>query len=316
MDFLGIKALASRTKRISDSCFEQVKSVYDALSVPFEPTWYPYVMFVEEAGNAGIGEIVQALGVSQPATSAMVKKLVEQGIFNSVASEGDARARVVTLTSYGKELINSIQPIVKAIEKSLIEVDKSIACQNDIIRHISMFEDVFKQISLKQRALNKLVGMSDIRTVPYEKKWQSFYEIHNRAWLERYFRVEPYDDAMLKDPETHILSKGGHIYIVCLGEYPVGGFSLIERGNKRFELGKMYVPFALQGLGLGRQVLLESIATAKKLGADSLYLLSNRSLAPAIHLYRTHGFVEQALLPEDNQFYERADIRMEMKLTA
>lgn len=313
LESLGISALASRVRRLGDSCYEQVKRIYDSLSVEFEPSWYPYVMHVHSAGECGINDIAQSLGISQPAASAMVKKIVARKLFTSKPLPQDARTRVIALTEKGRQTVARIRPIVEALQAELESVDMSLP--GGIMAHIGHFEQAFHETCLHSRAIRRLSNTFPFSCVLYEPKWHSFYETHNLAWVQKYFTVEPMDEAMLKDPETHVLGKGGHIYIVCLGDYPIGGFSFIPRGEHRYELSKMYVPFALQGFGFGRKLMELAMERAAILGAETLYLLSNRSLGPAIHLYRSFGFEEQPILPEDTHYYTRCNIRMERRIT-
>lgn len=317
LESLGISAFASRMKRLSDGCFEQVKQVYDALSVDFEPAWYPYVMYVHHAGSASIGDLVNALGVSQPAASVMVKKLVRRKFFTSKPSEEDARGRVVALTPHGKQTVAHIAPIVTAMTAELRTIEAAGApAITGVIDHLACFENAFRTATMHRRAITRLLKELPLSCVPYEQKWHHFYETHNRAWVEKYFAMEPSDEAMLKDPKHYVLDRGGQIYIVCLGDYPVGGFSLIPHEGGRMEISKMYVPFALQGFGIGKQVMRQALAKAESLGLDSVFLLSNTMLGPAIHLYRSHGFAEQPVTPEDFARYKRVNIRMEKRLKA
>ena len=69
-----------------------------------------------------------------------------------------------------------------------------------------------------------------------------------------------------------------------------------------------------RGLGIGRKILEYAIAQAKKLGAERLYLETNRNLANAIHLYESVGFRHVSpdqVIPSP---YARANVFMEMAL--
>lgn len=131
----------------------------------------------------------------------------------------------------------------------------------------------------------------------------------NVEWLTKYFTVEPHDEVVLSDPQTHILDKGGRIFFAVLDGQVVGTVSLIRESDERFELSKMAVTETIQGKGIGKALLEHAIQEAKKMGVVYLFLLSNTKLTPALTLYRNFGFEE---VPLGSSVYVRADIKMEL----
>src|ERR1700722_4125966 len=136
----------------------------------------------------------------------------------------------------------------------------------------------------------------------------------NEEWITRYFTLETMDRETLGDPENMILRKGGHIFIVYLGQQAVGCVALIPAGDGVYELSKMAVSPELHGLGIGRRLLEYAVTQAKQLGASSLFLASNAKLKNAVHLYESIGFrhVPSDSLPPPH--YTRANVFMEMPL--
>ena len=88
----------------------------------------------------------------------------------------------------------------------------------------------------------------------------------------------------------------------------VGTVSLLKIDETTFELSKMPVTEAIQGLGIGNKLMSHCVEIAKQKGINKLLLYSNRKLLPAIYLYIKFGF-EETVLEKGN--YERADIKME-----
>ncbi|MEI9959344.1 MAG: hypothetical protein WDM90_24195 [Ferruginibacter sp.] len=50
-----------------------------------------------------------------------------------------------------------------------------------------------------------------IAIVPYEAKYQPYFEKFNRHWIEAWFTMEPLDEYVLTNPEEAILKDGGAI---------------------------------------------------------------------------------------------------------
>ncbi|HEX4230861.1 MAG TPA: GNAT family N-acetyltransferase [Bryobacteraceae bacterium] len=143
---------------------------------------------------------------------------------------------------------------------------------------------------------------------------RSAFRTLNEEWIARYFVIEKKDREILNDPESSILSKGGHIFMVHAGGDAVGCVALIPMGNGVYELSKMAVSPRFRALGIGRRLLLHAIKEAKAIGAESLFLGSNAKLENAVHLYESVGFrhVPPERIPPME--YTRANVFMEMRL--
>jgi GNAT superfamily N-acetyltransferase len=152
---------------------------------------------------------------------------------------------------------------------------------------------------------------STLEIVPYQPQDQPAFRALNEAWISRYFTLEDLDRQMLDDPQGFILDPGGFIFMAQRAGQTVGTCALIREPDGNFELAKMAVDPAAQGLGLGYQLGQAALDKARAVGAHHVELLSNRKLTPALTLYRKLGFVEAPLLPSE---YQRADIRMVLTL--
>ena len=150
-----------------------------------------------------------------------------------------------------------------------------------------------------------------IEIVGFEPKYREDFKNLNLEWLQKYFVVEPFDAHQLSNPETEILEKGGRIYLAKAGDKIVGTASLLKEHGV-YELAKMAVTEEFKGRGIGKLLMTHCIEEAKKLGTEKVILLSNRSLTPAIEMYKKFGFTE---VPVDGETpYERCNIKMELPL--
>jgi ribosomal protein S18 acetylase RimI-like enzyme len=133
----------------------------------------------------------------------------------------------------------------------------------------------------------------------------------NEEWIVRYFGIEPKDSETINHPQSAILDPGGRIFFAVLDGKCVGCCALVPTGPGEFEVAKMAVTASCQGMGLGRRILGAVIEGARTSGARRLFLETNHTLAPAIHLYESMGFRHMAPIPTK---YVRADVFMEMLL--
>jgi len=148
--------------------------------------------------------------------------------------------------------------------------------------------------------------------VPFRPDLAPAFGELNRAWIERFFRLEDADVLLLDHPEASILTEGGQIFFAMDGDRAVGTAAAIRASPTTFELGKMAVSPSYQGQGLGERLGRAAVDFTRRAGAEMVFLETNSALANAIRLYERLGFV-QATPPHPSE-YVRADVYMELRL--
>jgi len=149
---------------------------------------------------------------------------------------------------------------------------------------------------------------STIEIVDFVPELAGAFRELNVEWLDKYFRVEPIDDAMLRHPDEVILDGGGAILFAKQGNTVVGTAALKHHGEGIYELTKMAVTERCQGAGIGRKLVLSCLKKYQEIGGRRLYLESHSSLKPALRLYESVGF--EHCPPPRRSEYRRADVYM------
>lgn len=147
-----------------------------------------------------------------------------------------------------------------------------------------------------------------MQVVDYEPAYASAFERLNLEWLEKYFRVEEIDRAILSNPAVEVIDHGGYILFAEQDGELVGCVALKHHGDGRYELTKMAVTASRQGFGYGRDLLLAAIARYDSISGKNLFLETHSSLQTAINLYGSAGF-HHASHPTASD-YERSDTYM------
>ena len=161
--------------------------------------------------------------------------------------------------------------------------------------------------------MNHSHNASFFNIVPYQPAFRHAFERLNRAWLEAHSLLEPADLLQLKNPELHILSTGGQVFIALQDNMVVGTCAAICLSNTSFELAKLSVDPAVRGRGLGRMLSEAVISYARQAGAHKVILSSNSALINAIRLYESLGFQHNTRPPTIQ--YKTANIFMTLTLT-
>lgn len=111
----------------------------------------------------------------------------------------------------------------------------------------------------------------------------------NEDWIAHYFRIEEADRELARNP-ARIIADGGYIFTLLKEEQVVGVCALFKEEDDVFQLARMAVSPEFQGKGYGDALVEAAFAKLREIKAKRVYLLSNTILAPAIALYKKHGF--------------------------
>ena len=130
-------------------------------------------------------------------------------------------------------------------------------------------------------------------------------------WIAQHFAIEDADSALAADPQR-VVRDGGHILALVEDGRVLGVCALFKESATRYQLARMAVDPSERGKGYGETLMQAALDTARACGAESVHLYSNTVLAPAIALYRRHGFetVQEGPHPK----YARCNIVMERRL--
>lgn len=119
MQELGVLALPSRLKRLSDSLIQEGARVYASSGVKFEPRWFPVFVFLYRRGPTAITGVAKGLGISHPAVNKMANELIAARLVAPYRDRNDKRKRVLALTSVGREKAKELEPVWAQIQETL-----------------------------------------------------------------------------------------------------------------------------------------------------------------------------------------------------
>ncbi len=148
--------------------------------------------------------------------------------------------------------------------------------------------------------------------VPIQPIYSEAFRDLNYAWIEQLFEIEESDRILLSDPQTHIIDKGGDVFIALLDNEPIGTCALINKEQDGlYELAKMAVDEKARGKKIGWKLGVAVVERARARGAERIILETNSALKPAIGLYEKLGFKE---VVKECVEYQRCDIQMILDL--
>jgi DNA-binding MarR family transcriptional regulator len=109
---LGYLALGTRLKRLGERLQAQTQVVLGQAEVALPAGHFPLLAALDRLGSLSVGELTEALGVSQPGVTRMLDKVQAEGLVRSVQSEDDRRVRSIELTRSGRQLVSNAKRTV------------------------------------------------------------------------------------------------------------------------------------------------------------------------------------------------------------
>ncbi|MBS1957164.1 MAG: GNAT family N-acetyltransferase [Cyanobacteria bacterium SZAS-4] len=310
--YLGSLAMSSRLKRLSEKFFQDVHEIYNMFDFDFEPKWFPVFHLLHTDGKDSIGEIATKLGITHAAVNLTVNELEKKGLVVSTPDKRDGRKRLVSLSAKGKKLAADLEPLWEHIRAAVDDLISDAG--GNFLKEVETIETKFALKSVKERMLAmKSTQLQRAQIVDYAPEYREDFLRLNRAWIEKFFKVEAADLRILENPESEIIAPGGAVLFAKIDGKVVGTLAILNLGNHEFELAKMSVDETYQGRGIGLDLVQACINEAKNRGAKAITLETNSVLAPAISLYKKCGFVEVKSLAHETE-YERANYFMRLDL--
>lgn len=299
--------LGSRLKRLAERMQAEAAIAIVESGLPCQPGHMALIAALAK-GPQSVTQLVAAIGTSQPGVTRAVGQLAKLGLVDTVAGR-DQRQRLVSLTPAGEEAhaaaLTDVWPRMGRAVESLLE-----SIPGDFLGEVGLIEDALAARPLLARA--GPARSTRLRVLEYRDGLaQAFHDI-NREWIEAMFVLEPLDREVLENPREKIIAPGGTIlFVEAEGLGVVGTCALKPTGGGGYELTKMGVLESARGLGAGAFLLAAIIARAQRIGAEPLYLLTNRTCAAAIHLYEKLGFRHDAgIMADYGARYARCDVAM------
>ena len=303
---LGHLFLGTRLKRLAERMQADVLKVAAGAGLPIQPSQYPLLALIEREGSVTVGQIAETLGISQPGVTRNMARLVELGLVEMTRDGRDQRQKSLSLSDAGKAAMEvSKREVWPRIDMAVAAICEQLS--GPLLGQISAIEHALDEKPLDQRAAD--LGLTILR---YDDTLARHFHDINAEWIETMYRLEQTDRDVLENPRERIIDPGGDIlFVEADGLGIVGTCALQKTGPGKFELTKMGVLASARGRKAGEFLLRAVIARAADMGAETLYLLSNRKSEAAIHLYEKLGFVhDDEIMRDFGARYARCDVAM------
>ena len=148
---LGHLTLGTRFKRIGERLQSQTQRILDAHEVPIQAAQFPFLAAVDRLGPLTVGELAEAVGMTQPGATRALAQLAEEGFVEITNASDDQRRKLVTLTRQGKRLVETgkrdVWPVIDMVVK-----DACRKLSGSLLEQLAALEDGIGEEPLDRRA--------------------------------------------------------------------------------------------------------------------------------------------------------------------
>ena len=151
----GNAGIGARLRRVSDRIDRDACAVYAHLGIKFEQRWMGVLRLLDERGDMTVGELADALLITQPSVSQTLRSLKAAKMISEISDRRDRRRRIQRLTKLGNEFVDQVRPVWAALIEATRVLDREGI---DLITPLDRLENLLDQKSLFDRALEHLTS--------------------------------------------------------------------------------------------------------------------------------------------------------------
>jgi len=151
---LGFLCLGTRFKRIGERLQAETQRLLDELEVKVPSSRYPFLAALDRLGPLTIGELAQAIGISQPAVTRSLTQLVDLGLVEAGTSPEDQRRRVVALSAAGRRLVETgKRDVWPRLEAAVADLCAPLS--GPLLEQLAAIEEGLADLPLDRRAARR-----------------------------------------------------------------------------------------------------------------------------------------------------------------
>lgn len=165
----GHAAFGTRLRRLSERLDRDVRELYRARGIDFEPSWFPVFASLSEMGAMSVGELAAHMRITHAAVSQIRGRLLKNGMVRVRADASDHRRQMLQLTERGDALAERLRPLWRAIADVTEALNRQFAPQ--LLVELSALEAALDQRSLFVRV--NAIASPPVRTKVRKLKGKS-----------------------------------------------------------------------------------------------------------------------------------------------
>ncbi len=153
---LGLGALGSRLRRLTERLNAGVSAAYAESGVAFEPGWYGLFRLIEARDDVAIGDASALLSVSHPTVVQTARALAHAGLIEDQLDPRDRRRRLLRVTAKGRETAQALRVVWEATGSAAAGLLKE--ADVDLLAALDRLEAALARRAYAHRIIEELSG--------------------------------------------------------------------------------------------------------------------------------------------------------------
>ena len=253
------------------------------LASPYSLTQVRVLYELAHTPNLTATDLRDLLGVDPGYLSRILRGFEHDGLITRARASTDRRRSVLGLTAKGRKVFSGLET------RQSVEVERMLApiadhAQNDLVSSMRAIAEVLGDV-----AATKTVSLRTHR--PGDMGWVMFR--HGALYQQEYGwdeRFEALVGQIVVNFIRHFDPARERCWIAEIDGERVGSVFLVKQTQKIAKLRLLLVEPSARGHGVGKLLVKECIAFARKAGYRKITLWTNSVLDAARHIYIAEGF--------------------------
>jgi DNA-binding MarR family transcriptional regulator len=148
---LGYLTLGTRLKRLGERLQSQTQVLLETVGTDVPASHFPILAALDRLGPLNVGDLTEAVGISQPGVTRVLEKLEADELVRSMQLADDKRVRSVELSKSGRQLISrSKRTAWPAVEAAV--ADACAGGAESLLAALGALEEALAKAPLSVRA--------------------------------------------------------------------------------------------------------------------------------------------------------------------
>lgn len=149
---LGYLPLGTRFKRIGERLQTDAQRIMEECGVPLAAGQFPFLAALDRLGPLAVGELAEAVGITQPGATRSVSELQRLGLVKARPAPQDQRRRIVSLTPKGQRTVDHAKREAWPRVESAVR-DLCGGLSGPLLKQLAAIEDGLTERPLNRRGL-------------------------------------------------------------------------------------------------------------------------------------------------------------------